>query len=423
MVRKYTLSGGWLDVVPQGAGSTHGEGFLKHPVLLIARVALALGASLGLTGCSQAPPEGGPLPPPVVTVSYPLEREVTDYNDFTGRTAAVESVKLRARVWGHLEKIHFAEGAEVKKGELLFVIDQRPYQAALARAEAEVAQSEAHAKRLESDHGRARSLLQSRAIAREEFDKMAGDLSEAQAAVRSALAMRETAKLNLGFTEVRAPVGGQISRALVTVGNLVESGETGGTVLTTIVSVDPMYAYFDVDDLTFMQVKQLVRAVGESKVRSAPEALPPVLLGLAGEQGYPHRGRIDFVDNQVDPGTGTLRMRGVFPNRDRVLTPGLFARIRVPLGDPHKALLVTDRAIDTDQGQKVLYVVNKENVVNKRLVRLGRLHDGLREIESGVRPGERVVVDGIQRVRGGITVEPKLVDMPVFEASRRGGGR
>jgi RND family efflux transporter MFP subunit len=351
------------------------------------------------------------FPPPVVTVSYPLERDVTDYSDFTGRTMAVETVKVRARVFGYLQKINFREGAEVKKDDVLFEIDPRTYQADLDRASANLVQSQAHRDRLQADFERARRLLAQRAIGQEEYDKIVGDRSEAEAAVRLAEAGLAAARLNLDFTKVRAPVAGHISRTMVTVGNLVQSGEMGGTTLTNIVSIDPVYVYFDVDDLTFAQVNRLIR---DGKMQSSAEAQPPVLLGLASEQGYPRTGVIDFVDNQVDPSTGTLKMRGLFRNPDRTLTPGLFARVRVPLGGSRRALLVTDRAVDTDQGQKVVYVTDGENVVEKRAVRLGRLHDGLREIETGVQVGERVVVDGIQRVRGGVKVEPTLVEMPVF---------
>jgi RND family efflux transporter MFP subunit len=363
-------------------------------------------------GCSSDPAADMPaLPPPVVSVSYPIERQVQDFSEFTGRTAAVESVKVRARVWGHLQKINFVEGAEVKKGDLLYIIDQRPYRAALSRAEAEVAQTQARVTRLEGDIARARNLLQSRAISREEFDKINGDLTEAHAATKSAAAAMETARLNLDYTEVHAPVDGQISRTHVTIGNLVESGENGGTHLTTIVSLTPVYAYFDVDDLTYLRIKPMV-------ANRKGKAGPPVQLAIGNETGFPHEGTIDFVDNQVDPGTGTLRMRGVFANDKRALTPGLFAKVRVPLGGTHQALLVTDRAIETDQGLKVVYTVNGDNLVDKRAVRLGRLHDGFREIVGGVKAGERIVVDGIQRVRPGGQVNPKLVEMPVYQGRR-----
>jgi RND family efflux transporter MFP subunit len=355
------------------------------------------------------------FPPPEVTVSYPLERDVTDYSDFTGRTAAVETVRVRARVWGYLQKINFRDGAEVTKDDVLFEIDARAYQADFDRAAANLAQSQAHRDRMQSDYERARRLLAQHAIGQEEYDKIVGDRSESEAAVRLADAGLAAARLNLDFTKVRAPVSGRISRTLVTQGNLVQSGETGGTTLTNIVSVDPMYVYFDVDDLTFLQVNRLIH---QGTLPTSGDTRPPLLLGLATEQGYPRQGVIDFVDNQVDPGTGTLKMRGLFRNPDRVLTPGLFARVRVPLGGSRRALLVTDRAIDTDQGQKVVYVANADDVIEKRDVRLGRLHDGLREIEAGLQPGERVVVDGIQRVRGGIKVDAKLVDLPVSPGAR-----
>ena len=237
----------------------------------------------------------------------------------------------------------------------------------------------------------------------------------------------ERAQLDLGFTKVTAPVSGRISRYFVTVGNLVQAGDlTGGTLLTTIVSVDPMYAYFDVDEHTVLRVKQLIR---EGKAKTPDDVEIPVSLGLANENGHPHRGSIHFIDNQVNPKTGTLRVRGVFPNKDEALSPGYFARVRVPIGVPHKALLVTERALDTDQGQKVVYVVDKDNRVASRPVRLGALHDGLREITDGLKPGERVIVNGLQLVQPGMTVEPNLVDMPTSKArttngtARRGEGR
>ncbi len=382
-------------------------------------LALVVLVPTALVGCSPAAPSMPEPPPPGVTVSYPLEREVVDHVELTGRTAAVESVQVRARVWGHLQEINFSEGAEVRKGDRLFLIDQRPYQAALKRAEADVEQGVARAERLRADHNRARVLAASRSISREEYDKMVGDLQETQAGVQSARALVETARLNLDYTEVRAPIAGQVGRAMVTVGNMVTSGETGGTMLTTIVSLDPMYAYFDVDEMTFLQVRKLLR-----KVKDGTSSSPPgVMLGLANEQGYPHRGKIDFADNQVDPGTGTLKARGVFPNADRGLTPGLFARIRLPLGGPRKALLVSDRAIDTDQGRKVVYVVGEENLVAKRPVQVGQIHDGLREVVSGVKANERVIVDGIQRARDGAPVSPRLVEMPVSRAKPEASGQ
>jgi RND family efflux transporter MFP subunit len=301
--------------------------------------------------------------------------------------------------------ITFTVGAEVKKGDVLIKIDPRTYDAALAQAEANLKQAEAHRLTLADTYARDRASPAATPEATRIQDQ--GNLAEAEAAVGSARAARDAARLNLTYTDVIAPISGRVSRAMVTEGNLIQSGEMGGTVLTSIVSLDPVYAYFGIDDLTFLRVNRLIR---EGKIKEAPDALPLVSLGMADEEGFPHDGRIDFVDNRVDPSTGTMQARGVFPNKDRSLTPGLFVRIRVPQGGSHKALLITDRAIDTDQGQKVVYVVDKDKVVDKRPVRLGGLHDGLREIESGVKPGEQVIVDGIQRVRGGIKVEPKLAD-------------
>jgi membrane fusion protein, multidrug efflux system len=370
-----------------------------------------LGLCLGLAGCVRVPsaaPEAAPTP---VTVSRPVERDVTDYADFTGRTAAVDSVEVRARVWGYLDKVNFQEGALVRKGDVLFEIDPRIYRADVARAEGTVAQFEARVHRLERDYHRAKNLLARGAVGQEEYDRYEADYHEAGANLHVARANRDLAALNLGYTKVTAPVGGRVSRYVVTVGNLIQSGDqNSGTLLTTIVSVDPMYAYFDVDERTVLRVRQLIR---EGKARSARETEWPVSLGLATEEGFPHRGTINFVDNQVNPKTGTLRVRGVFPNKDEALSPGFFARVRVPIGQAHQALLVTDRAIDNDQGQKVLYVVNEKNEVVSRPVRLGALHDGLREIEGGLKPGERVVVNGLQQVRPGLTVEPKLVENPV----------
>jgi RND family efflux transporter MFP subunit len=373
-------------------------------------VLLGLGICLGLTGCIQAPsaaPETALTP---VTVSFPVKRNVTDYADFTGRTAAVDSVEVRARVWGYLDKVNFKEGALVKKGDVLFEIDSRLYRSDLDRAKGAVAQCEARLHRTERDYRRAKTLLTRGAIAQEEYDRYEADHREAAANLDVARANRDTAALNLDYSKVTAPVSGRVSRYVVTLGNLIRSGDqNGGTMLTTIVSVDPMYVYFDMDERSVLRVRQLIR---EGKARSAAETGWPVWLGLASEEGFPHRGTINFEDNQVNPKTGTLRVRGVFLNKDELLSPGLFARVRVPIGQGHSALLITDRAVDTDQGQKVLYIVNEKNEVVSRPVRLGALHHGLREITEGLEPRDRVIVSGLQQVRPGAIVEPTLVDMP-----------
>jgi len=381
-------------------------------------VMLTVAACLTFTaaGCKGNDMQFPAPKPPEVSVAKPLVRPVVDTSEFTGRTSAVESVKVRARVWGHLQKICFTEGAEVKKGDLLYIIDPRPYQATLSRAEAELAQSEARLSRISSDYGRAMTLSQTRAISREEFEKVSFEQAEAKAAVRSSQAAVETGKLNLEYTEVRSPIHGQIGKTMVTVGNLVESGELGGTQLTNIVSLTPMHIYFDVDDQTYTKIKPLFDA---SKRQSNSAGLLPVKLGIAGENGYPHDANIDFVDNQVDPGTGTLRMRAVCSNKDRLLTPGLFARVQLPLGTPHQAILVTDKAIETDQGQKLVYVVGNDNIVKARNVKLGRSHNGLREILEGVGPEDRVIIKGLQYVRPEILCNPTVVDMPVAADNRQ----
>lgn len=409
-----------------------------------------------LTGCSPSAAPPAPPPPPSVEVAQPTERDITDYVDFTCRTAAIESVEVRARVDGYLDSVHFKVGSLVNKGDVLFVIDQRPFVRELNRAKAQLEQAQAayqHAltqiesaeaakARADADFENARGrlergarLLPSGAVTQEQFDERKEHLRRAEADVRganagiasakaavvsakaaetSARANLALAELNLEYTTVTAPISGRIGRNLATTGNLIQAGQTGGgTLLTTIVSVDPIYAYFDVDERTVLRVKQLIR---EGKAGTPDEVEIPVWLGLANEEGHPHRGVINFIDNQVNPKTGTLKARGVFPNKDGVLLPGYFGRIRVPIGNPHKALLVTERALDTDQGQKVVYVVEGDNRVTSRPVRLGALHDGLREITAGLKAGERVIVNGLQNVRPGSPVEAKQVAMPTSTA-------
>ncbi len=384
--------------------------------------ALVFGLFIALAGCTTAP-----LDPPAaaldsVTVSYPVQRKVTDYAEFTARTAAVDSVEVRARVWGYLKKVNFKEGAIVKKGDVLFELDPGPYQAEKDRCLANLALAKAHMTRTLADFKRAGDLLPKRAIAQSDYDLAKGNYDEAVAAVKVAEATLNTAELNLGFTRITAPVSGRVSRYMVTVGNLIQSGDQANvTLLTTIVSVDPMYAYFDVDERIAQRVRQWLR--NEKAESAADTGAPPVLglaadaglpvaLGLATEEGFPHQGAINFVDNQVNPKTGTLRIRGVFPNTDETLSAGFFARVRVPIGPPHPALLVADRAIDSDQGRKILYVVNDKDEVVCRPIRAGSMHDGLREIEDGLKAGERVIVNVPQNVRPGMTVQTQVVDMP-----------
>lgn len=364
-----------------------------------------------LSGGCNRPVAPHSTSPTRVLVSHPVEKEVIDYTDFPGSVAAVESVEIRARVFGFLDKINFKEGALVKKGEVLYEIDPRTYQAAVNQAKAKVETDEAQARYAAAEYNRNASVVKSGAVSKEDLEKSLAAKDVAASNVIADKADLAAKQLDLDFTKVISPINGRISRTNVTVGNLVQSGQSGGTLLSTIVSVDPMYCYFEVDEQTLLRVQKLIR---EGKAQSARDTPRPVMLGLANEQGYPHQGIIDFVDNQVNPKTGTLRLRGIFPNPDGILTPGLFTRVRVPIGSPHKAILVSERAIDTDQGQKILYLIDEKNTVFTRPVTLGPRHGGLRVIEDGgVKVGERVIVEGFQRVKTDSVVDPKLIPMPV----------
>jgi RND family efflux transporter MFP subunit len=359
-----------------------------------------------LAGCARTPgQQHGPPPDPEVEVSLPVTAQVTDYEDFPGRTEAVNTIDVRARVTGYLEKVHFKEGADVKEGDPLFEIDPRPYQAELARTEANLVQAEARLRRLNADWTRASGLIAKGAIGREEFDKITGDRAEAAAAVGVATASRDLAKLNLSFTNVRACINARISRRYIDPGNLVKADET---ILTTLVSLDPMYAYFDVDERATLRLKQLVRA---KKLNLSPDANVPVLLGMADETGFSRKGTLHFVDNRMDADTGTWRLRGRFPNEDQGISSGMFVHIRLPIGEPYSALLIAEQALGTDQGQRFVYVVDAQNKAQYRRVKIGRLHEGLRVITDGLKPDEKVVIKGLQRVRPGAAVKPTLVKM------------
>src|SRR5438270_1705129 len=290
---------------------------MRYPLTSLASSALVLAFCLGTAGCTRAPMEAPGTAPTSVTVSYPVERNVTDYADFTARIAAVDSVEVRAHVWGYLEKVNFKEGDLVKQGDVLFELDPRPYEAMLNQAKAKVVQDEAQLTFDEAEYQRNLRLVDSGAVSRSDLDKSTAARSVDIANVAADKAVVASRQLDLEYTKVTAPVSGRASRTIVTVGNLIQSGDqNGGTLLTTIVSVDPMYAYFDLDERTVLRVRQLIR---EGKARSARETEWPVSLGLATEEGFPHRGTINFVDNQVNPRTGPLRIRGVFPNKDEAL--------------------------------------------------------------------------------------------------------
>jgi RND family efflux transporter MFP subunit len=316
-------------------------------------------------------------------------------------TQALQTIEVRARVTGYLSDVFFVDGAEVLQGTPLFEIDPRPFQAELAQAEALVVQAEAKAQRMTLDLNRAEKLIGRGVVSQEDYDKTRGDQKEAEAAVGSARAARDRAKLNLEYTRVRAPISGRVSRRMIDKWNMVKGEETP---LTTVVSLDQMYAYFDVDEATALRLRRL----SGNSASSSLSLNMPVELGLADEEGFPHKGMVSFVDNQLDGNTGTLRMRGTFPNPEHFLSPGLFVRIRLPLGAPHKALLIPEAAIGRDQGQKYLFVIGNQNKVEYRRVKVGRLYEGLREVTTGLKPDEKVIVNGLQRVRPDIEVEPEL---------------
>src|SRR5439155_17381559 len=325
---------------------------------------------VALASCGK--PSAPPPPPPVVSIVQPISREIIEWDEYIGRLEAPETVEIRARVSGYLDKVHFKEGKEVKKGDLLFTIDPRPYQAEFDHANAEYERAVSQTDLTKNDFERAKRLIATKAISEEDYDTKSKTYTAVQAAVRSAKATLDSAKLNLEFTQIRAPIDGRISRAVVTEGNLISSGVagSGGTLLTTIVSLNPLYLYGDADERSILKYLQLRR---EGKRVSARDEEIPAEMELADETGFPHKGHRDFVDNRIDPTTGTMRARGVFTNADHGLSPGFFARIRIPGSGKYKALLLPERALGSDQAQRFVYVVNAEKKVEFRPVTIGRM--------------------------------------------------
>ena len=388
--------------------------FNTRALSTLAVSAALLAALVGLSGCKSEATTAQQAPAPQVSVASALERDVTEWDEFTGRLEAVESVEVRPRVTGYIESVNFTEGSTVKKGDLLFVIDPRPYQAELSKAEAELARAFARAELAVADEGRSTKLLDIKAVSREEYDSRINATREAKADVAAARAAVDSAKLNLEFTRITAPISGRVSKAAVTAGNLVTGGSNTAALLTTVVSLDPMYVTFEGDEQIYLKYNELSRRGERSSSRDAAN---PVLMGLANENGYPHHGAMVFVDNQVDPRTGTIRARASFENKDGFLTPGLFARVKLLGHNSYRAVLVDDRAIGTDQSQKFVYVIDAQNKVTYRPVAVGRLNDGLRIVEKGLQPGETVVVNGLQRVRPGVVVAPERVAMDAREVA------
>jgi membrane fusion protein, multidrug efflux system len=356
----------------------------------------------------------------VVPVSHPVQREVTDHADFTGRTDSVKSVDIRARVSGYLKKRHFKDGSDVKEGDLLFEIDPRPYEAQLAQAKSQVALNEASLKLARTTYERDKSV-NARApgsFSAQQLDEDRATVEEASARVKAAESSTAVYDLNLGFTKIKAPIDGQISRSYLTEGNLVIQDQT---LLTTIVSLDPMHGYFDMDEPTLIRIR---KAVNAGELKPLRDGSMKVSMGLQGEQGYPHEGTINFVNNQVNPTTGSITMRGLFPNPrpeggEQLLSPGMFVRIRLPMSKPYQALLVIDRAIVSDQGIKSVYVLDAENKVQSRRVSTGALQpDGLRVITDGLKPDDWVVVGALPQIRAKMEVRPDRTEMPTLASGQ-----
>jgi multidrug efflux system membrane fusion protein len=377
--------------------------FHSVPIRALALVAVVAASSF-LAGCGSQAAERNAGPPPAdVNVAPVVEKHVRQWDEFTGRVAAVESVELRPRVSGYIERVAFNEGQEVAKGDLLFVIDQRPYKAQLAEAQAQLERARSQSKLAHAQNARAAKLVATNAISRDDYDTRRAADESGDAGVRAAEAALTTARLNLQFTEVRAPIAGRASRAFVTAGNLAQADTT---LLTTLVSLDPMYVYFDTDEQTYLRYQDQTRAADRGTDGN------PVRVGLANETGFPHAGTVDFVDNRVDAATGTIRVRAVLPNPDHLLTPGLFARVQLQGSAAFDALLVDDKAILTDQDRKYVYVLARNGTAERRDVALGGMVDGLRVVQSGLQPDDQVVVDGVQKIFfPGMPLKPTVVEM------------
>ncbi|HVP10785.1 MAG TPA: efflux RND transporter periplasmic adaptor subunit [Phycisphaerae bacterium] len=359
-------------------------------------------------GCDRAtaPPA---LPLPIVTVSQPLLKEVSDYIEYTGTTSAIETVDVRARVMGFLQSVNFEPRSKVKKDELLFVIDPNQYQAEYDQACATLAARKAQYDLATYAAGRTADLYMKDSAAEYERNTDMAKMFEAKAAVQAAEANLAEAKLNLGYTQVTAPIAGRVSRNLVDVGNLV--GASDCTLLTTIVNDDSVYVYFDVSENDLLALKRMHER--QTSTTTRPEKITaPAFLALADEVGYPHEGRVDFADTHLDTSTGTISVRAIFPNSQGELLPGLFARVRVPVSKPRQVLMVSERALGSDQGQRYLLVVNDKDQVEYRRVKVGRLEEELRVIEEGIGPTDRVIVSGLQRARPGTTVSPQQAPAP-----------
>jgi membrane fusion protein, multidrug efflux system len=369
-------------------------------------IALIAGA---LTACGEKPQQQAAAAPPPVTVAQPVKRTVTDWDEFTGRFEAVEEVQVRPRVGGYVTNVEFKDGDMVHAGDLLYVIDSRPFEAVAAQADGQLADARAKTELAKRDLDRGLALVQSSAVSEQLVDQRRQALQAAHAAEMVAEGALKAAQLNIEFTHVLAPITGRVSRHLVSVGNLVQGSDTGtSTLLTTIVSVDPIYIYFDVDEATYLKNNRLWF---EGKRPSSRDTANPVQVTLTGETNPSHDGHMDFLDNRLDVSTGTLRSRAVIGNHDLSILPGQFGRVRLIGSSPYEALLLPDTAIATDQSRKIVFVVKDDNTVEARAVVLGPLEEGLRVIRDGLKAEDHVIVDGLQRARVGAKVSPHKAEI------------
>lgn len=371
-----------------------------HTLRRIALPALLVAAAALLGGCVDSEAQEAPetKAPPEVTVAQVIARPLREWDEFTGRLEAVSSVDVRARVGGYIESVQFEEGSRVDKGDLLFQIDPRPYRAEVDRLTAERQRAQAQSELARANRDRAQRLLDQNAISREEYDRLSTESTAALANLGAVSSSLEAARLNLEFTHITAPIGGRVSRANITAGNLVGSAD----LLTTLVSDDTVYAYFDTDEQTYL------RYAGRVSARPGDN---PVFMGLVSDQGYPHEGRMNFIDNRLDPRTGTIRGRAVFDNKDGRLVPGLFARVRLIGGDSRERVLIDERAVGIDLGKKFVLVLKSDNSIEYRSITLGAAVDGLRLVDTGLASGEVIVVNGLQHAKPGQAVTPTRVAM------------
>ncbi|QSA99157.1 efflux RND transporter periplasmic adaptor subunit [Methylococcus sp. EFPC2] len=380
-----------------------------HGARSLRRLLLSAAVLPILAGCGpSAQTDGGARPPTPVKIAQAVQREVVEWDEYPGRIEAVEAVDVRARVDGYLEKVNFKAGDRVKKGDLLFVIDPRPFRAQLNFAQAELAQAKARLELARNNLKRAEHMFKSKAISEEEYDARSKGLAEAAGAEQSAEAKVYSARLNLEFTEVRAPIAGRVGREQITAGNLVKGSGADATLLTFIVSTDPVYVYVDVDERSALKYRRLSAA----GCADGPKGCKPANLALADEQGFPHAGVIDYESPRLTAATGTLTLRGLFPNPDGLLSPGLFSRLRLPGSAPFQAVLLPDRAVAADLSRKFVWVVKEDQHVESRTVVPGPLIDGLRVIKEGLKPGEWVVTEGIQKLRPGAAVQAERTAAP-----------